>query len=238
MTFGPNDELEDGLFFKTRTTRPLEESADTTGTEQAMRAEAGAPFTVQMGEGMIEHLKGLGYRSDYMITVHPVALNPLALARKVNRLLSYARERSAKRGVKQGDEESGWFDFVIVTALCPGSHHSHAHVVLTRELSSEEIRALTVKAKKWNMPIKVSRNTKSWLEKRPSVKEHRCKVEYALSHLLRAGSEWEVGEPKPKPSPAPPPAEQKKMKLPKPLFKTPGKPSKRRGTKRKKAPVT
>ena len=62
MPLGPNDELEDGLFFKTRTTRPLEGTADTTGTEQAMRAEAGAPYTVQMCEEMIEHLKGLGYR--------------------------------------------------------------------------------------------------------------------------------------------------------------------------------
>jgi len=237
MALGPNDEMEDGLFFKTRTTRPLEQSADTTGTERAMRAEAGATYTVQMAEEMVEHVKGLGYRSDYMLTVNPVALNPEALARKVNRLLSYARERWSKCRDKEVEKEPGWFDFVIVTALCPGSHHSHAHVVLTRELSSDEIRALRLRAKKWKMPIKVSRNTKSWLEKRPSVKEHRCKIDYTISHMLEASSVLEFGEPKPKPRPAPPPVPQKKVRLPKPFFKTPGKPSKRRDTKKRKAPA-
>ncbi len=237
MELGPNDELDDGLFFKTRTIRPLEESAETTGTERAMRAEAGAPYTAQMAEEMVEHLKELGYRSDFMLTIRPVALNPQALARKVSRLLSYARERWSKHRDSEPPKEAEWFDFVIVTALCPGSHHSHAHVVLTRDLSSEEIGALRVRAKKWNMAIKISRNTTSWLAKRPNVKEHRCKIDYTISHMLQAGSELEIGEPKPESRPTPSPGAQKKVKLPKPLFKTPGKPSTRRDPRRKKTPV-
>lgn len=116
-----------------------------------------------------------------------MALNPQALAKKLNRLLGYYRESWGKRHAVGPDREPVWFDFMIVTALCPAGHDSHAHVVLDAELSSADIEKLGLRAEKWDIPLKVTRNTAAWLSERPSVSQHRCKLAQACAREGSAG---------------------------------------------------
>ena len=232
---------EDGLFFKTRRTRAKAGKAGTTGTNKVMKPEAGAPFTVAMCEKMVARLVERGFRRDLLITVKPVALKPQALAMKLNRLLGYYRESWGKRHAVGPDREPVWFDYFFVTALSNGGHDSHAHVVLDVELTSADIDKLGLRAKKWGIPLKVTRNKAAWLSDRPSVKEHRCKIEYTVEHLLRAGSAYEIGPTNTFPfvrrvrtafrawkASRPAPEAGGSLKLPKPLFKVPKKRTVRR----------
>jgi hypothetical protein len=183
-----------GPLVTTRTAYLDPERARDDGTRRVMVPDEGAPYTVEMVEAMVEQLVGRGFRRDLLITVHPVGLTPQNLARKVSRLLGYYREWWGKRHAVGPEREPVWFDFVIATALTGDRHESHAHVVLDVDLTAADIVKLENRAKKWNVPLEVTRNSAAWLSRRPNVSEHRCKVEYTIEHMLRAGSVMEIGE--------------------------------------------
>ena len=183
-----------GPLVTTRTQYLDPERARDDGTRHAMVPDEGAPYTVEMVEAMVEKLVARGFRRDLLITVHPVGLTPQNLARKVSRLLGYYRDWWGRSNAVGPDRERVWFDFVIVAALTGDPHQSHAHAVLDVDLTAVEVARLKARADKWNMPLEVTRNSAEWLSLRPNVAEHRCKVEYAIEHLLCPGSVIEIGD--------------------------------------------
>lgn len=187
-------EIRKGLLITTRTHNLDDERARDEGTRHAMVPDAGAPYTVEMADEMIKHLVERGFREDLLITVHPVGLTPQNLARRVSRLLGYYRERWGKRHAVGPDREPVWFDFLVVAALTGDQHQSHAHVVLDVDLDGAEVRKLEARAAKWDIPLVVTRNRDNWLEDKPMVSGHRCRVDYTIGHMLRAGAVLEIGE--------------------------------------------
>jgi hypothetical protein len=88
--------------------------------------------------------------------------------------------------------EPGWFEYFAVVAPCEADHATHAHVVVTEDLTVRDEYMLKKYAEKRGLKVNISRNSDDWLAGKKGVEEHACKVGYVVNHLRRWGSDFRM----------------------------------------------
>ena len=152
-----------------------------------------------------QNLLERGFRSDIQINVEPLARSIPALAQNVDYLMKgfaywWGGKNAAWVGDLHGPEmeirncrERSWFDYFAVIAPLEEDHGSHAHIIITKELTGWDESILARFGKRLDLTVNVSRNSAEWLRqkrvKNPK-QEHKCRVEYTVKHMLRAGSDY------------------------------------------------
>jgi len=175
-----------------RTRRVAPERATDLGANHAYGGSGGT-FTRAMCFELLKWLIRRGFRRDVLITVRPVARSPENLANTVDKLLAGYRDWWGRRHPIGADREPDWLDYFLIAARCEGNHASHAHVNITVRLTAEDVRELEKRAARRNLTLEVTGNSVEWLEGKASVDQHACKIEYAVFHLLQAGSTFRLG---------------------------------------------
>jgi hypothetical protein len=87
--------------------------------------------------------------------------------------------------------ERGWFGYFAVIAPLQEDHGSHAHIIITEKLTAWDEHMLAKFGERLDLTVNVSRNSAAWLRKkreRNPKQKHKCRVEYTVDHLRRAGS--------------------------------------------------
>ena len=150
-----------------------------------------------------------GFRSDIQINVEPLARSIPALAQNVEQLMKgFAYWKGGKNAAwtveLHGPEleprwfrERGWFDYFAVIAPLQENHGSHAHIIITEELTEWDESMLAKFGKRLGLTVNVSRNDDEWLRKKRvknPEQQHKCRVEYTVGHLRRAGSDYRESE--------------------------------------------
>jgi hypothetical protein len=157
----------------------------------------------------IRKLRARGFRNDIQINVEPLARSISRLAPDVELLMkNFSYWWGGNNGIwviePHGPEleprwfrERGWFDYFAVIAPLQENHGSHAHIVVTQDLTPWDESMLARYGKRLGLKVNVSRNSDEWLrnkrEKNPD-QQHKCRVEYTVAHLLRAGSEYRMND--------------------------------------------
>ena len=146
-----------------------------------------------------------GFRSDIQIKVEPLARSIPALAQNVDYLMkgfaywwggknaAWVEELHGPELEPRNCRERGWFDYFSVIAPLQENHGSHAHIIITKELTGWDESILEKFGERLRLSVNVSRNSAEWLrkkrEKNPK-QENKCRVEYSVGHLRRAGSDY------------------------------------------------
>jgi hypothetical protein len=154
---------------------------------------------------LLEH----GFRSDIQINIEPLARSIPALAQNVDHLMkgfaywwggknaAWVEELHGPDLEPRNCRERSWFDYFAVIAPLQEDHGSHAHIIITEDLTGWDESMLAKLGKRLDLTVNVSRNSAEWLrkkrEKNPK-QEHKCRVEYSVKHLLRAGSDCRESE--------------------------------------------
>jgi len=152
-----------------------------------------------------QNLLERGFRSDIQINVEPLARSIPALAQNVDHLMKgfaywWGGKNAAWVGELHGPElesrwfrERRWFEYFAVIAPLQEDHGSHAHIVVAEKLTAWDESMLAKYGKRLGLTVNVSRNSSEWLRKKRLQnpdQEHKCRVEYTVEHLRRAGSDY------------------------------------------------
>jgi len=127
-----------------------------------------------------------------LITVRPIARSPEGLVNSVDKMMHGFAYKWGRRHAVGPDREPLWLDYFIAVAPCEASHASHGHINISEGLTAKDERDLLKLAKKRDLNLEFTGNSEDWLASKKNVKEHACKVRYAVRHLLRIGSTFRI----------------------------------------------
>jgi hypothetical protein len=152
---------------------------------------------------LLEH----GFRNDIQINVRPLTRSIPALAQNVEHLMkafsywwggknfAWVVEQHGSESEPRWFRDRGWFDYFAVIAPLQENHGSHAHIIITEKLTAWDEHMLAKFGERLDLTVNVSRNSAAWLRKKRKKnpqQQHKCRVEYTVHHLRRAGSDFRV----------------------------------------------
>ena len=149
---------------------------------------------------LLEH----GFRNDIQINVVPLTRSIPSLTQNVDHLMkafsywwggknfAWVVEQHGPESEPRWFRERGWFGYFAVIAPLQEDHGSHAHIIITEKLTAWDEYMLAEFGERLDLTVNVSRNSAAWLRKKRkknSRQQHKCRVEYTVHHLRRAGSD-------------------------------------------------
>lgn len=146
-----------------------------------------------------------GFRSDIQINVEPLTRSIPALAQNVGHLMKKFSYWKGGKGFvwivePHGPEleprwfrERRWSEYFAVIAPLEENHGSHAHIVVAEKLTAWDESMLAKYGERLDLTVNVTRISSEWLRKKRLQnpdQEHKCRIEYTVGHLRRAGSDY------------------------------------------------